>query len=65
MVKCIHNHKPNQFKYITTGLSFTDIMPTYFKDKFFESIQVVYVWKYNTKDVFIVYLLAMDVIYNK
>ena len=54
----------NQFKYIITRLSFTDIMPPYFKDKFFESIQIIFAWKYNTKDVLIPYLLAMAVIYN-
>ena len=40
----------NQFKYIITGLSFTDIMPPYFKENVFESIQMISVWKYNTKD---------------
>ena len=50
---------------IITGLSFTDIMPPYFKDKFFETIQIIFVWKYNTKDSFIPYMLAMDVLYIK
>ena len=36
-------------------------MHPYFKDKFFESIQMIFVWKYNTKDVFISYMLAMAV----
>ena len=40
----------NQFTYIITGLSFTDIMSPYFKEKFFESIQMIFVWKYNTND---------------
>ena len=54
-----------QSKYIITGLSLTDIMPPYFKENVFESIQMIFVWKYNTKDFFIPYLLAMAVIYNK
>ena len=52
----------NQFKYIITGLSFADIMPPYFKDKFFESIQMIFTWKYNTNDVFIPYVLSMALI---
>ena len=55
----------NQFKYIITGILSTDIMLQYFKDKFFEIIQIIFVWKYNTKDFFIPYMLAMDVMYNK
>ena len=55
----------NQFKYIITGLLFNDIMPPYFKEKFFESIQMIFVWKYNTNYFFIPYVLAMDVLYNK
>ena len=54
----------NQLKYLITGLSFTDIMPPYFKDKFFESIQMIFVWKYKTKK-FIPYLLGMAVLYIK
>ena len=55
----------NQFKYIITVLLFTDIMLPYFKDKFFESIQKIFVWKYNTKGVLILYVLSMYVLYNK
>ena len=40
-------------------------MPPSFKDKLFEIIQFIVAWKYNTKDVFISYVLAMDVLYNK
>ena len=40
----------NQFKYIITGLPFTDIMPPYIKEKFLESIQMIFMWKYNTDD---------------
>ena len=40
-------------------------MPPYFKENFFESIQMVFVWKFNTNDFFIPYVLAVDVVYNK
>ena len=40
-------------------------MPPYLNEKFFESIQMIFVLKNNTKDVFIPYVLAMAVIYNK
>ena len=55
----------NQFKYLITRLSFTDIMPPYFKYKFFESFHIILMWKYNTNDVFIPYLLYMAGFYNK
>ena len=51
MFKFIHNRK--KIKYIITGLSFTDIMPPYFKENVFESIQIMFVWKYNKKVFFI------------
>ena len=40
-------------------------MPPHFKEKFFESIQMVFVWKYNTNGFFIPFVLAMAVLYNK
>ena len=39
-------------------------MPPYFKVKFFESIQMIFVWKYNTNYFFIPYVIAMAVLYN-
>ena len=46
-------------------LTYHRTMPPYFKEMFFESIQMIFVWKYNKKYVFIPYVLAMDVLYNK
>ena len=40
-------------------------MPPYFKDKYFESIQMIFLWRYNTIEFFIPYVLAMAVLYNK
>ena len=43
----------NRFKYIISSLSFTDLPPTYFKEKFFEVHHMVVSWNEYMKDAFI------------
>ena len=42
----------NQFENIIAALSFTDILPSYFKDRFFEISQMIFAWNDHMKDVF-------------
>ena len=37
----------NRFGNIVSTFSFTDLLPPYFKEKFFENIQMIVVWDYH------------------
>ena len=43
----------NRFKNIISALLFIDLLPKYFKGKFFEMFQMVVAWNDHMKDVFI------------